>query len=92
MASAPLAVKENSQYFTPRDTRRIPVSEDDWLRLRRLAEQGDSSPSWPSFLRSLSLGVLASALLNLIQLTLLSRRLGTRHGSGYRRPPFLSRH
>lgn len=71
MANDPIAAKEEARYFTPLALNRIPVSEYDWGRLRQLANTPHDHRSWPSFARSLALGVLASSILNIAQLLVL---------------------
>jgi hypothetical protein len=72
MGNSPIAAKEETRYFTPRALHRIPVSEYDWKRLKNLASDGPARRNWPSFVRSLSLGVVVSSVFNLIQLVVLS--------------------
>jgi len=76
MGNSQVATKEEARYFTPRELHRIPVSEYDWQRLKELTSPGDKRRNWPSFVRSLSLGVLVSAFFNLIQLKVLVPKTG----------------
>lgn len=76
MTNSPIATKEDARYFTPRALNRIPISQYDWDRLKEMASERPGGKDWPSFLRSLSVGLCVSALFNLIQLKVLVPKTG----------------
>lgn len=71
MSNQPISTNEEARYFTPQAHHRLPISMDDWNRLKDLANQDESGRRWPAFVRSMSLGIFGSAVLNLVQLTVL---------------------
>lgn len=76
MSNIPIATKEEARYFTPRSLERLPISMHDWNRLKLLSEGTPEGKNWAGFVRSLSLGVFASALLNIFQLNVLRPAAG----------------